>query len=45
MNLEDDIDTGNIASNIDGNIQFKDVSFSYSKERKILSKINIDIHK
>lgn len=40
MNLEEEREDGNLISPSLGDIQFKDVSFSYNKDKKILNKIN-----
>ena len=45
MELEDDLYLGKSIKGVKGNIEFKNVDFWYSDDRKILENINLDIKK
>ena len=45
LNLEDDKETGNKEINEINEIEFKDMSFSYIKEKELIKNLNLKIHK
>ena len=44
LDYEDEKDSGEVVTKIQGKINFKNVSFSYSEDKKVLNDINISIH-